>query len=364
LIQPKDRFTGCLLAGAVGDALGAPVEFRRRDEILARFGPTGITRYAPAFDGLGCITDDTQMTLFTAEGLLRAVVGERVHGRAAWGAIGARALLRWLRTQGIEPAVEADTGEPGWLVGHPELHARRAPGKTCITALLDTRFPGQHPRNDSKGCGTVMRIAPVGLLGARLGDRQTLGETFDLAVELSALTHGHPTGQLAAAAMAVVIRRLAEGATLPSALVDAKRALASRPGHGETLRAIERAERLAREVRPDADAIADLGEGWVAEEALAIAVYCALVADDLEHGLVLAVNHDGDSDSTGAIAGHLLGALHGARAIPEHFLAPLELRAVIEALAADLHDLPGSPIGGEDEDAARRERRLGRYPPN
>ncbi|MFP4649261.1 MAG: ADP-ribosylglycohydrolase family protein [Halorhodospira sp.] len=67
----QERFLGCLLAGAVGDALGAPVEFLSRDEIRRRFGSEGVTRYAPAYGGLGRITDDTQMTLFTAEGLLR-----------------------------------------------------------------------------------------------------------------------------------------------------------------------------------------------------------------------------------------------------------------------------------------------------
>lgn len=67
-----NRATGCLLAGAAGDALGAPVEFINRAEILRQFGPNGISDYAPAYGGHGRITDDTQMTLFTAEGLLRA----------------------------------------------------------------------------------------------------------------------------------------------------------------------------------------------------------------------------------------------------------------------------------------------------
>src|SRR5690606_25651288 len=70
----QQRFLGCLLGGAVGDALGAPVEFMNRASILKSFGPNGITQYASIYGGLGTITDDTQMTLFTAEGLLRAWV--------------------------------------------------------------------------------------------------------------------------------------------------------------------------------------------------------------------------------------------------------------------------------------------------
>src|SRR5262249_55569046 len=79
-----------------------------------------------------------------------------------------------------------------------------------------------------------------------------------------------------------------------------------------------------------------LGEAWVGDEALAIALYCALVAKSFEHGVVLAVNHGGDSDSTGSLTGNLLGALHGDSVIPERWLRDLELREVIEEIAADL----------------------------
>ena len=67
-VASRDRFLGCLLGGAVGDALGAAVEFESRAEILETFGPDGITDYAPIYGGLGRIIDDTQITLFTAEG--------------------------------------------------------------------------------------------------------------------------------------------------------------------------------------------------------------------------------------------------------------------------------------------------------
>ena len=63
-----DRIRGALLAGAVGDALGAPVEFMSLTEILRQFGPDGIGDYVPYAGRPGAITDDTQMTLFTAEG--------------------------------------------------------------------------------------------------------------------------------------------------------------------------------------------------------------------------------------------------------------------------------------------------------
>jgi ADP-ribosylglycohydrolase len=104
----------------------------------------------------------------------------------------------------------------------------------------------------------------------------------------------------------------------------------------ETLAALRAARALAAgSSAPGPEAIATLGEGWVAEEALAIAIYCALVADDFEHGVRLAVNHSGDSDSTGAIAGNILGVLLGVDAIPRRWLDELELRDEIEQVASD-----------------------------
>ncbi|MBK8809431.1 MAG: ADP-ribosylglycohydrolase family protein [Acidobacteria bacterium] len=76
-------------------------------------------------------------------------------------------------------------------------------------------------------------------------------------------------------------------------------------------------------VRVSALRVSVLGGGWVGEEALAISIYCSLVSEnDLSGALLLAVNHSGDSDSTGAITGNILGALHGIGAIPVKFDAP------------------------------------------
>jgi ADP-ribosyl-[dinitrogen reductase] hydrolase len=93
----QDRFRGCLLGGAVGDALGAPVEFSSRTTILNQFGPSGIRDYAPAYGRKGAITDDTQMTLFTAEGFIRAAVRYASRGICNPVSVIHRAYLRWLR---------------------------------------------------------------------------------------------------------------------------------------------------------------------------------------------------------------------------------------------------------------------------
>jgi ADP-ribosylglycohydrolase len=329
--RDRDAFLGCLLGGAVGDALGAAIEFDRLDAIRARFGPAGLSDLAPAYGLVGAITDDTQLTLFTAEALLRwhngALAGDQrtplEHGREAY--------LRWLHTQGV--LWRAEMGKPGRLVKERRLHARRAPGNTCLAALqAGGRGTTTQPANDSKGCGGVMRIAPVGLVAPGLLD------PFETGCALAAITHGHPTGYLAAGHLAQLVAELAGGAELAPAIARASKRLEGSLGHPETLVAVENAVLAAGSSarRPAAEEIERLGEGWTAEEALAIGLYCALRAASFEEGVLMAVNHGGDSDSTGSIAGNLLGLLHGARAIPAPWLARLELRELVEEIAADL----------------------------
>lgn len=360
----QDRFAGCLLGGAVGDALGAPVEFMKRTEILRKFGPKGITQYAPAYGGFGMITDDTQMTLFTAEGLIRAWVRGCLKGITTYSGVTAHAYLRWLQTQGERPTCDIDFGtdETGWLFQQRELHSRRAPGNTCFAALQAMKSLGEPARNDSKGCGGVMRVAPVGLFAWRLRQQESPQDAFRLGTELAALTHGHPTGALTGGVLAVLILALTDGASLHEALVVAKAILRSESGHEETLRAIELAETLAASGQPHEAAIAQLGQGWIAEEALAISIYCALVARNFKQGVILAVNHDGDSDSTGSITGNLLGAMHGVKAIPSEWLQPLELREVITPLAEDLYAFKDWDIGEYSDNAELNQRIWQKYP--
>jgi ADP-ribosylglycohydrolase len=188
-----------------------------------------------------------------------------------------------------------------------------------------------------------MRIAPAGLMGAHYR-----GDRFDLGCDVAALTHGHPSGYLAAGALAELVSRLLDGEALDPALDHVERRLAERPRHDETLEALRVARSLAAGgAEPSPEAIATLGEGWVAEEALAIAVYCSLVAESVEHGVRLAVNHSGDSDSTGAITANVLGVLLGAGAVPARWKGQLELREEIERLIADWIACFG-PLGDAD----------------
>lgn len=325
------RVLGCLLAGAAGDALGAAVEFSGWDSIRDRFGPRGIRRYAEAYGRLGAITDDTQMTLFTAEGLIRASVRSDARGICHPPSVIHHSLLRWLVTQGREPATE--TGRDGWLLQEQRLWSKRAPGRTCMSALAASRHFGAPAQNNSKGCGGVMRAAPCAFFS----------EPFETASESCRYTHGHPTGYMAAGLFADILHRLCKGKPcLVEACVASLEEYGGRRGMEETRQIVEYVLRQHRYgVRPTPERIEMLGGGWVAEEALAIGLWCALSAESLEDGIVMAVNHSGDSDSTGSIAGNFLGLMHGPDAIPAAWLQNLELRDVITHIAADICYVPG-----------------------
>jgi len=335
MITLRDRYRGCLLGGAVGDALGAGIEFLSLSEIRRNHGQCGITGYVPAYGRTGAITDDTQMTLFTAEGLLRHYQQQSADRRGPAAAIW-RSYQRWLNTQYGEPAAGS-----GWLSSQQFLHHGRAPGTTCLSAL-HAGHPGtvSRPVNNSKGCGGVMRVAPAGLAG---------GDPFSVGSQAAALTHGHPSGYLAAGALALMVSDLVRGRELSDAAAAAISRLERADGGDEVTAALTAAMRA--ELGPlSADAIGMLGQGWTAEEALAIATHCALTADSFRSGVLHAVNHDGDSDSTGAICGNLLGTALGAPAIDGDLLAQLEGRDVIIQVADDLHDVFA---GGQFPDSQR-----------
>ncbi|HEV2081796.1 MAG TPA: ADP-ribosylglycohydrolase family protein [Brevundimonas sp.] len=311
-----DRIWGCLLGGAVGDAFGYAVEFDRLARIREKHGPEGLTE-PELTDGKFVVSDDTQMTLFTAEALARASEPDDFleECRAAY--------LRWHETQSGRRPPSA-TG----LLRHDCLWARRAPGMTCMSALAaGGNGSPERPLNNSKGCGGVMRTAPIGLMG--------WGEevAFDLGARASALTHGHPSGYFSGGAMAAMVATLVTGDDLLHAARKALTLLSDKAGAEETFKALAAALETAESTSNRAG-VADgaLGEGWVGEEALAIGVYAAFVADDFADAMKIAANHDGDSDSTASIAGQLYGAWKGTADIPWEWVERLDvLDAICEA---------------------------------
>lgn len=316
-----DRILGCLLGGAVGDAFGYAVEFDRLGEIRLRYGPEGLTQ--PQLQvGEFIVSDDTQMTLFTAEAVNRSGPED------AFIEACRLAYLRWYETQ----TRDAGDSEDG-LLAHAPLWAHRAPGYTCMTALAQGgKGTTENRINNSKGCGGVMRTAPIGL--ATRWDERTV---FELAAAAAALTHGHPSGFYSAAAMAAIIRNLLDGADLTVAIDRASVLLSDHPQAKETQDAMAKAVALARLSQDHGDvARGALGEGWVGEEALAIAIYSCLVGSSFEDTMRIAANHDGDSDSTASIAGQLFGARWGLESMPWAWVAPIDVFGAVCEVARPL----------------------------
>ncbi len=348
-----DKIRGSMIGGAAGDALGYPVEFMRASEIFREFGKDGITSYSLASNGKALISDDTQMSLFTANGVLLEntcrCMGEDAPASSRYIAA---AYDNWLTTQDGNFAEDSarergfDTGNVSWLMDIPELYSWRAPGNTCLGALTRRRWKKtsgdfiSDKLNDSKGCGGIMRIAPFALFYGN-ADMKRLDRE---AAEIAAITHGHPLGYMPTAVLAHIINRLLYGEgglTLKEIVLEAKDTVAGifeGEKYVEDLcDIIDRSVALAENGEDDLSNIEKLGEGWVAEETLAIAIYCSLRhEDDFSAGITAAVNHDGDSDSTGAVTGNILGAIHGFDAIDEKWKRDLELSDVILEMADDI----------------------------
>lgn len=357
----RDAIRGSLIGGAVGDALGYAIEFFSEDTIFSRYGKDGITVYdLDRKSGTAIISDDTQMTLFTANGLLVGDTRGAMRGIQGYprGYV-ARAYQDWLTTQeesfeviqnkrGTEHGYYAGTS---WLLDIPELFERRAPGITCLNALHVARQNNAYvedyikePRNNSKGCGGVMRVAPVALnYHPKYG---LTVEKLDMeAAQIAAITHGHSLGYMPAAVMNHIISRIVypDGERKPlkeivnEAKVAAAKLFLNDPHIDALCDLIALAVELSENEDSDLDNIHRLGEGWVAEEALAIAIYCVLrYQDDFSKCMIASVNHKGDSDSTGAIAGNILGAWVGYKRIEEKWKTNLELKDTILEMADDL----------------------------
>ncbi|WP_309501070.1 type VII secretion system-associated protein [Saccharopolyspora gloriosae] len=335
------RFLGSVLAAAAGDALGAPIETYPVEQIRSRYGERGVTDYERGGDHPGEFTDDTQLILFTLEGLIRGHVAAR---RGATGGPLAAVQLgyqRWLHTQGhawsraAGPYAERHPEPDGWLIAERDLFAVRSPNSECITALREfasVGVPGtfQRPINDSDDNTGVVRAAPFALWS------QDPREVFRLAAAGAALTCSKPSGYLPAGVLAVLVHRLLDGAALPDALTAARDLLAECDGHQQTERLLLVAEDLAAQGTPSAEQIKDLiGGGWTGHEALAIAVCAALSNDGIGPAVMAAVNHSGDSDSTGAICGAIVGAREGVSAMPGIWLRDLKQRETVEKLTTD-----------------------------
>lgn len=299
---------------ALGDALGFEVEFDSLDAIKRTYGPRGIQE--PPDPAL--YTDDTQMTLALAEGLLDAGLNADLDTQME--AVGRR-FVAWSH----------DAETPG-----------RAPGRTCLAGIA--RFESGMPWCasgivESKGCGSAMRVASIGYLYQR--DQSRLR---DVAEASGLLTHGHPAAVSASIAAAYAIKLALDGVPVGSY---SRWIMAMTNGISDEFDdALRRVGHVGGWTDEEA-AIRHIGEGWVGEEAVALALYCVYrYPDDYGACVQRAANIDGDSDSVACIAGGVMGARLGLDAIPAAWRDRCEHRDRLLDLAAHMawarSNLPGS----------------------
>lgn len=301
-MDQEQRAAGCLIGGAYGDSLGAAVEFAPSDQIKARYGPAGIESLEPAFGRAGNVTDDTQMAIATAEGLAETPAGSS-HNRQIIRANLWQAYRRWYASQ-------------------EQSQNRRSPGQTCLEALAgDTPGAIESPINNSAGCGGIMRAHPTGLAF------DNYQRAYQIGVDSAALTHGHPNGYIPAGFLGALISQLVRGQSFDQAMGYVGRYISKQDQSSKTMTGIVRT--ILASTDDDSFEVIDQrvggGGGWLGHDALAIAIYAVRRAEtDPLESVRLAVNHGGDSDSTGSIAGAIAGTIHG----PEPFLAALRQQEV------------------------------------
>jgi ADP-ribosylglycohydrolase len=309
-----NRFKGCLLGLAVGDALGAPVEFLHLDKIKKEYGEEGIVDFA-GWNGFkpGTYTDDTQLSLATAKGCINGHLN----------------LLREGESHSLDFMYRR---YKKWLEEMEDPNRVRHPGYTCMHVLQSGEGGSvASPINDSTEASGLLRTSAVGLAFPP-------GMAFREGKDYAALTHGHPSAYYAAGFLSEVVARIVEGKTLQDAIELSIEQLADFDNHQDLLKHIEAALELFIDQSPPEESIPKLGLGVTAAEVLAAGLFCALkYVSDFPGGVKAAVNQSGNSSSTGLVTGAILGALLGDGAIPEKWISSLEDSGEIIVLAEDMY---------------------------
>jgi ADP-ribosyl-[dinitrogen reductase] hydrolase len=313
LMDLLDRFRGCLLGVAVGDALGMPTEGYTAREIKAKFGMVREMLAAPQghfHTGLfaGQFTDDTEETLLLAESLVEAAgfspdrFAERL---AAWG-------TTWTLDERLNRGVGFAT-------------------RSAVESMI-AGTPWQQSGQAIATCGSAMRAAPIGLLYHT--DLNIVKSYADLQ---SLPTHTSAAARAAAVAVAV-------GVALSCSGFSKEMILRNAASQASRLNA-DFAERLLwvgtlQDLLPE-DALGLIRNSPLAMETVPAAFYCFLKFEPQE-ALIMAASSGGDTDTIASIAGSLFGAALGPSWIPESWLAALEGKQRIEDAARGLFELYAS----------------------
>jgi ADP-ribosylglycohydrolase len=298
-------------AGAIGDAFGYFVEFDPTSIIDYKYNNFCWDEALEKFPKWR-ISDDTQMTLFALERIIPYMHNKELPFRSLTTDIYI-GFGDWYNTQTINVPKKPELKKE--LADFEQLYKMEAPGGTCMSALNSFQMGTlNHPINDSKGCGGIMRTAPVAFI-----EELSLDAAFEFGAKQAAITHGHPDGYLSAGFFTALLKAHIDDNL--SVLMDPTVGVFNLlfditkryPKHEAFVKYVEKViyyinqpERLEKKELNNV-----LGQGWVGDEALGIAMYCAYKNDNFKDCLVHASYHDGDSDSTASLAAQLFVAKGG-----------------------------------------------------
>ena len=345
-ITAKQRFEGAFLGSAIGDAFGYPLRDMEFAEMCRRFEKQGCLELAVSKKTeTALFTDATQMALFTADGIVWAD-REAKGGEINYTTYVFYAYQYWLYTQtntiaGKEYAWLFDTEKERRkcrLLKAKGLYKSRNANNVNIEALLGAR-DSKYGRlinkiNDNADNGAVKRVFPAGLYF-----NYNPEIAFRAGADFAAITHTAPEGYLAAGCYCAILSELISGESLENAINIAMRILRDYEGHEGTLETLDNALNLLEDekVSPRA-AIESMGDGKKADEALAIALFCAsLHSEDYANAIRLATNHDGESDVCGALTGGLFGAYRGVDAIPKRWVKKIQYYNMLMDIEEELY---------------------------
>lgn len=342
----KSQVRATFLISAFGDAMGSVVEKDSLDEILRKHGVHGVS--APPNPGE--VTSGTQLMLFTADALIRNLLGTNtvtdLVSQFRW------AYLRWLKTQKTgDQAGRVSDGELsdpnlGWLAAVPQMHNLR-PSEVSVIASLRAGGRGtvEEPANSSSSGVALQRVSPIGLVFEPR-------DSFIVGARCAAITNGHPTAVYSSGVFAYLIAALARGHSLPLAIESMVSQTRNVPEARSVVVKLREATKLATTHPSQVDIIEQLMGRGSAAEVLSVAAYCFYSEPQVNRAcwaLSLAANQSGPSAITAAVTGAFLGAWHGAPAINRRWLSRMELVRTIVQVADDLSDSLSGDFDALDE---------------
>lgn len=357
-IDYMDKFEGALIGSAVGDAFGYPLTKKSFEQICEDYEKDGALELSVSRrTKTALFTEATQMSLFTADGILwahnehadyenSAVANYVFYSYQLWLYMQTKTIAgreyEWIFDKKQNPNLSS-------LLKHKGLGKARRTNDTNIDALLDARngvfgtLGKSVNANDDNGA--VKRVVPVGLYYG-----QNIEMAFRIGCDVGAITHSAPDGYLPCGVYAAIVSQLLEDKGVDESVRAAMEILATYQGNENTYKALEKAMELADDEDTDPqDGVGELGDGKSAVSCLAIAVYCAVLHQtNYMYAVELAANHDGDSSACAAVAGGILGAWYGLKKLPKKWTKKVQYRSLLETVADVLYDK--SAYADEEDD--------------